>query len=33
MIEVNDDGSMEAHRTLAPYENPDIPEPFLVVRT
>ena len=33
MIDVNEDGSMQAHRTLVSYESPDIPEQFLVVRT
>ena len=32
-IEVVEDGSMEVHRTLVPYESPDIPEQFLVVRS
>jgi len=32
-IQVNEDGSMQAHKTLVPYESLDIPEQFLVVRT
>ncbi|KAF8816309.1 hypothetical protein BYT27DRAFT_7184152 [Phlegmacium glaucopus] len=32
-IQVNEDGSTQAHRTLVPYESPDVPEQFLVVRT
>jgi len=33
VIDVNEDGSMQASRTLVSYESPDIPEQFLVVRT
>lgn len=27
------DGELQIHRLLSPYESPDIPEAFLVVRT
>ncbi|KAF8902526.1 hypothetical protein CPB84DRAFT_1814867 [Gymnopilus junonius] len=32
-IVVDDQGALQAHRTLAPYGSPDVPEQFLVVRT
>ncbi|GLB39724.1 hypothetical protein LshimejAT787_0702340 [Lyophyllum shimeji] len=33
MITLDPDGTYQAHPKLSPYESPDIPEPFLVVRT
>ncbi|KAF8065030.1 hypothetical protein FPV67DRAFT_166766 [Lyophyllum atratum] len=32
-IDVDQDGTYHAHPRLSPYESPDVPEPFLVVRT
>lgn len=33
VINVDQDGNLSAEPRLSPYESPDIPEPFLVVRT
>ncbi|PPR07496.1 hypothetical protein CVT26_013465 [Gymnopilus dilepis] len=32
-ITTDEHGALQAHRTLAPYGNPEVPEQFLVVRT
>ena len=33
VVNVDQDGNLSVEPRLSPYESPDIPEPFLVVRT